>query len=77
MTSGDASGDFASAISGCAEIVFAQESFMEQIECRFLERNTADVNLRNLKNPSIRYANNRKKQISKISNYILAIRMFN
>lgn len=56
MTSGGASG-FVSAASDGAEIVFVQESFMEQIECRFLERDAADINLRNLKIPSLRYAN--------------------
>lgn len=63
MTSGDASSDFVSATSNCAEIVFTQdtESFMEQIECRFFERDAADINLRNLKNPSLRHANKASK----------------
>lgn len=69
MTSGDVSSDFVSATSDCAEFAFEQdtESFTEQIECRFLERDAADVNLRNLKNPSLRYANNQEKaQSSKL-----------
>jgi len=52
MTSGD-SNNFVSVTSDCVESAFAQdtESFTEQIECRFLERekDVADLNLRNLK----------------------------
>lgn len=55
MTSRDASdfvSNFVSTTSACVEIEFAQESFTEQIEFRFLERDDADINLRNLKKVS-------------------------
>ncbi|KAL0125180.1 hypothetical protein PUN28_004369 [Cardiocondyla obscurior] len=37
-------------------------SFMEQIECRFFERDAANVSLRNLKNSSLSYANKKLKK---------------